>query len=80
MEELEIRENSTVGGAIREGSSCSYVLVCFLLEIIGGGRPGWDIPQEPRSQAPTESSDSHKIFAAIHAVLPQIYFHIYCQI
>ena len=39
---------------------------------IGMIEPGWDISLEPRSQAPTKSSDSHEIFAAIHAVLARI--------
>ena len=34
--------------------------------------PGWDISREPGSQAPTKSLDSHKIFAANHAVLVRI--------
>ena len=38
-----------------------------------GFSPGWDISREPGSQAPTKSSDSHEIFAAIHAVLAQIW-------
>ena len=33
---------------------------------------GWDISREPGSQAPTKSSDSHEIFAEIHAVLKRI--------
>ena len=36
-------------------------------------RSGWDISREPGSQAPTKSSDSHEIFAAIHAVLARIW-------
>ena len=39
---------------------------------IGMIEPGWDISWEPRSQAPTKSSDSHEIFAAIHVVLARI--------
>ena len=41
---------------------------------------GWDISREPGSQNPTKSSDSHEIFAAIHAVLAQIWLQgISCQ-
>ena len=35
-------------------------------------QPGWNISREPGSQAPTKSSDSHEILAAIHAILAQI--------
>ena len=35
-------------------------------------QPGWDIHREPGNQVPTKSSDSHKFFAAFHAVLAQI--------
>ena len=45
----------------------------ILASYVPGLEPGWDIPGEPRSQAPTKSSGSHKIFAAIHAVKVQIW-------
>ena len=34
---------------------------------------GWDISRGPGSQAPTKSSDSHKILSAFHTVLAQIW-------
>ena len=49
--------------------------LCFIkINFIGVGSSldgwaGWDIPGEPGSQVPMKSSDSHKIFAIIHAVL-----------
>ena len=43
--------------------------------LIGWGKsdPRWDIPGEPRNQAPTKSSGSDEICEAIHTVLPWIW-------
>ena len=38
-------------------------------------RPGWDIPREPGSQAPTKSSGSHEMLAEIYA-LSQTYIFL----
>ena len=37
-----------------------------------GGRPGWDIPEEPGNQAPKKYSGSHNMLVEIQAFLSQI--------
>ena len=79
MAKLTCRSSANFVSAEQKSCTVPFSLVAGLEVpeklVVGGWSgvvAGWDIHREPGSQVPTKSSDSHKIFAAFHAVLAQI--------